>query len=161
MTKNILLTTDFSLESLQILKGLLNEYQFNNQTNYNIHLVIGYDRGDSIRDLLFDNHTKIISKLKTNEFDEACAILRNKFSNQINDIQCHIFSGYFQNSFDQFVESKKIDQIYFSKRKPKHIDKNVFDIMRFIKKCKIEKIEVSHENQSISHERGKLAAFFT
>lgn len=161
MTKNLLFTTDFSLESLQILKSILNEKQLDTETKYNIHLIIGYDRGDSIRDLLFDNQTKIIQKIKATEFDEACAILKNKHANLVNDIYYHVFSGYFQNSFNQFLETKKIDQIYYTPEKLKHQNKKVFDLKRFIKKCKIEKTEVLHENQAVSYEKGKLAAFFT
>lgn len=159
MTKNILIATDFSLESLTVLKNILKERD--EKTIYNFHFIIGYDRGDSIRELLFDTNTRILNKVKNQEFDEACHILKNKFANSIRDISFHVFSGYFQNSFNQFLDSKKIDKIFYSSSKIKHPNKNVYDLKKFIKKSKISNSEIVFENHTILHEKGRLAEFFT
>ena len=56
MIKTILIATDFSLESLDILKKVLkNKNDQNDENQYNILFVTGYDMGDSIRDHYFNS----------------------------------------------------------------------------------------------------------
>lgn len=63
MSKTILIATDYSLESLNILKRVLQEKNaLQDNTQYNILFVSGYEMGDSIRDLLFTNKTQFSIK---------------------------------------------------------------------------------------------------
>lgn len=60
MTKTILIATDYSLESLNILKKVLKEKEASeDQNQYNVLLVSGYEAGDSIRDLLFNTKSTV------------------------------------------------------------------------------------------------------
>jgi len=69
MTKTILIATDFSLESLDILKKeLKKKHEQNDENQYNILFVSGYDMGDSIRYLLFTSNNTIFNKIRPAEF---------------------------------------------------------------------------------------------
>lgn len=162
MTKNILIPTDYSLESLIVLKEVLKEkVSLNSNINYQIHFVTGYYRGDSIRDLLFNSEERILEKIKSQEFDEACAILQNKYSELINGISHCLYSGYFQSGFNHFLEINEIDEIYFSNTKLRHSDSNVFDLSRFIKKSNVSTSIIETETTTYPQSRGLLAQFFT
>ena len=62
MSKTILIATDYSLESLNILKSITGKNALQDNTQYNILFVSGYEMGDSIRDLLFTNKTQFSIK---------------------------------------------------------------------------------------------------
>ena len=80
MTKTILIATDYSLESLNILKKVLKEKDAaEDQNQYNILLTSGYDSGDSIRDLLFSTKTSVFNKIRPTEFCDAFGIISNKY----------------------------------------------------------------------------------
>ena len=69
MAKTILIATDYSLESLNILKKVLKEKDASeDQNQYNILLTSGYDYGDSIRDLLFNTKTSVSIKSDRKSF---------------------------------------------------------------------------------------------
>ena len=96
MSKTILIATDYSLESLNILKRVLQEKNaLQDNTQYNILFVSGYDMSDSIRDLLFTNKNTIFNKIRPQEFCDAYEIIRNKYSHLIDKIVCDVFTGSF------------------------------------------------------------------
>ncbi len=79
MTRTILIATDYSLESLNILKKVMREKEASeDRDQYDILLVSGYDTGDSIRDLLFNTKSTIFNKLRPQEFCEAYGIIKIK-----------------------------------------------------------------------------------
>jgi len=162
MTKTILIATDFSLESLDILKKVLkskNNQEDENQ--YNILLVSGYDMGDSIRELLFSTKNSVFSKIRTQEFCDAYSIINNKYPNLINKITCDIFTGSFQRTFNNYIEAAQIDEAYFSSSKSHHLKKNQFEISSYLKKCKhIDAVEVATETPEFVPEKGRLAEVF-
>jgi hypothetical protein len=162
MIKTILIATDFSLESLDILKKVLknkNNQQDDNQ--YNILLVSGYDMGDSIRDLLFSSKNSVFNKIRPQEFCDAYSIINNKYPNLINKITCDIFTGSFQRTFNNFIEAANVDEAYYSTSKSKHLNKNQFDITSYLKKCKhLDAVEITTETAEFVPEKGRLAEVF-
>ncbi len=162
MTKNILIATDFSLESLSVLKTILKEKENTADTcEYVVHFVTGYYTGDSIRDLLFERKETILYKVKSREFDEACSILKNKYPSLLKKIKFDIFSGYFQRSFNRYIFSERIEEAYYTSVRNKKRNKNIFDLSSFIKKSKnLKKQEILIKNQNVMHEKGHIAEIF-
>lgn len=161
MTKTILIATDYSLESLNILKKVMREKDAaEDQNQYNILLVSGYDTGDSIRDLLFNTKTTIFNKLRPQEFCDAYGIIRNKYSHLINKIVCDIFTGSFQRTFNNYVKAENIEEAYYSPAIQSK-GKGKFDLIPYIKKCKdLQSKEISLEVRDRLPEKGRLAEIF-
>jgi hypothetical protein len=162
MIKTILIATDFSLESLDVLKKVLkNKTEQNDENQYNILFVSGYDMGDSIRDLLFTTKSTIFGKIRSQEFCDAYSIINNKYPNLINKITCDIFTGSFQRTFNSYIETAAIDEAYFSSVKSKNLSKGQFDVTPYLKKCKnINAIEVLTQTPEFVPEKGRLAEVF-
>lgn len=161
MTKTILIATDYSLESLNILKKVMREKDAaEDQNQYNILLVSGYDTGDSIRDLLFNTKSTIFNKLRPQEFCDAYGIVRNKYSHLINKIVCDIFTGSFQRTFNNYVKAENIEEAYYSPAIQSK-GKSKFDLIPYIKKCKdLQSKEISLEVRDRLPEKGRLAEIF-
>ncbi len=161
MTKTILIATDYSLESLNILKKVLREKDASeDQNQYNILLVSGYDMGDSIRDLLFTTKSTIFNKLRPVEFCEAYEIIKNKYPHLINKIVCDIFTGSFQRTFNNYVKAENIEEAYYSPS-IRSKGKGKFDLIPYIKKCDdLESYEISVEVLESLPEKGRLAEIF-
>ncbi|KQR95148.1 hypothetical protein ASG01_04655 [Chryseobacterium sp. Leaf180] len=160
--KTILIATDFSLESLNILKKVLkekNEQQDNSQ--YEILLVSGYDMGDSIRDLLFGNKAHIMDKICNKEFTEACSIIRNKYPHLIHKIRCDIFSGSFTRVFENYLKAENVDEVYYATSLNGKNKNGRFDLVPFIKKAQnIKKEEIIITSPAFLPEKGKIAEVF-
>lgn len=162
MTKTILIATDFSLESLDILKKVLTKkHDQHDENKYNILFVAGYDMGDSIRDLLFTTKSTVFGKIRSKEFCDAYSIINNKYPNLINKITCDIFTGSFQRAFNNYIEAAKVDEAYYSTSKSRNLSKNQFEITSYLKKNKIiEAQEVVTATTDFMPEKGRLAEVF-
>ncbi|MEG0928281.1 MULTISPECIES: hypothetical protein [Chryseobacterium] len=161
MAKTILIATDYSLESLNILKKVLKEKDASeDQNQYNILLTSGYDSGDSIRDLLFNTKTTIFNKIRPAEFCDAFGIIKNKYPHLVNKIICDVFTGSFQRTFNQYVKAENIEEAYYSSS-IKSKGKGKFDIIPYIKKCKdLQSQEIAVGVRERLPERGRLAEIF-
>jgi hypothetical protein len=161
MAKTILIATDYSLESLNILKKVLKEKDASeDQNQYNILLTSGYDSGDSIRDLLFNTKTTVFNKIRPKEFCDAYGIIKNKYPHLINKIVCDIFTGSFQRTFNQYVKAENIEEAYYSSS-IKSNGEGKFDLIPYIKKCKeLQSREIALEAREWLPERGRLAEIF-
>lgn len=161
MTKSILIATDYSLESLNILKEVLKEKNASeDQDQYTVFFVSGYDMGDSIRDLLFNTKSTIFNKIKPQEFNDAYEIIKNKYPHLIEKIVCDVFTGSFQRTFDQYVKAEHIEEAYYSSS-IKSKGKGKFDLIPYIKKCKnLKSREMAIEIHERLPERGRLAEIF-
>jgi hypothetical protein len=161
MTKTILIATDYSLESLNILKKVLKEKEASeDQNQYTILLVSGYETGDSIRDLLFNTKSTIFNKIRPQEFCDAYGIIRNKYPHLVSKIVCDIFTGSFQRTFNNYVKTENIEEAYYSPS-IKSKGKGKFDITPYIKKCRaLQAREIKVEIAERLPERGRLAEVF-
>ncbi len=161
MAKTILIATDYSLESLNILKKVLKEKDAKeDQNQYRILLVSGYDQGDSIRDLLFNTKSTVFSKIRPEEFCDAYGIIRNKYPHLVDKIVCDIFTGSFQRTFNQYVKAENIEEAYYSPS-IKSKGKGKFDLIPYIRKCRaLQSQEIKVEVPERLPERGRLAEIF-
>ena len=159
MKKTILIPTDFTVQSLNVLKSILSSNPSNN--TYDIILLHGFNLNDSIMDLLFFSKFQQINSLSSPEFKEACEVIKNKFASQINSITMDLFTGYTVSSFNSYIEINKVDEIIMSDLEPSFSHKSSFNLSRFVKKCKMNPITINPSINSISPEKGKVAEVFS
>lgn len=158
MRKTILIPTDFTVKSLNVLKSIL----VNNQSNqtFNIILVHGISLNDSIRDLLFYSKAKQIESLTNPEFEEVCEVIKNKFDAQIASLRVDLFTGYNLSAFENYLEGNKVSQIFMSDKKPFLTNKSSFDLTQFIEKCSIPVTVLDSGTNNVAPEKGKIAEVF-
>lgn len=158
MKKTIVIPTDFTFQSLNVLKTVLSKNEEN--ISFNIILLHGISLSDSIRDLLFFSKSKLMNTLSNKEFDEACEVIRNKYASQINSFKLDLFTGYTQSSFNNYIEAKEVDEVYISNIALEKPHKKSFDLMPYIQKSKVELYEVKWTTEGNVPEQGKLAEVF-
>ena len=158
MQKKILIPTDFSVQSLNILKSILSNNS--SKTRLDIILIHGFRLSDSIMDLLFYSKHQQISALTTSEFKEACGVIKNKYDSQINSLTIELFSGFNVSAFNNYLEANKIDEIFISDKEMTFTNKSSFDLSHYIKKCRINSSTINISNNSIFPEKGKVAEVF-
>ncbi len=133
MAQTILIPTDFSIDSIQVLR----EYLDRNAAQAGLQIVFaaGYDTGSSITSLLFHSRSRILQKMNLESFNEALHIIENKYSNLIRGIRIEFFSGWNQSSFRNFLAGNRIDHIvYTSDMRLQSGCSEWFDITPFIKR---------------------------
>lgn len=162
MIKTILIATDYSLESLNILKRVLKEKNAaGNDIQYKILLVSGYDMGDSIRDLLFTTKSTVFNKIRSKEFCDAYEIIINKYPHLINKIVCDVFTGSMQRAFNNYVKAEEISEAYYSPSLKNKNTKGKFDLAPYIRKCKdLVSHELILEAPEFMPEKGRIAEVF-
>lgn len=158
MKKTIVIPTDFTVQSLNVLKTVLSQNSTRQQ--YNIILLHGFNLGDSIRDLLFFSKHQHIASLMNTEFEEAYEVIRNKFDSQICSLKIDLFTGYNSSAFNTYLEVNKVEQIFISDKKPAFANKNSFDLSRFIHKCQVSATVIEAAGKASVSERGKIAEVF-
>ncbi|MGV3697789.1 hypothetical protein [Flavobacterium sp.] len=158
MKKTIVIPTDFTVQSLNVLKTVLNQYP--SDEKYNIILLHGFSLSDSIRDLLFFSKPSQIHSLMNSEFEEAYEVIRNKFDSQIGSLKIDLFTGYNVSAFNTYLEVNGVEHIFASDRKPEFGHKNSFDLSRFIHKCRIDATIIESVSKSSVSERGEITEVF-
>lgn len=141
MKKTILIPTDFSVKSLNLVKEALND---NPETDTNIILVHGIEAPDSITELLFFSKRKLLSSLETEEFQSSCKLLQSKYGSQINSFCLDVFTGKNQAAFENYLEGNKVDETYIPNGyKFKRKNKKSFDITPYFIKSSIKTTEIN------------------
>jgi len=159
MRKTILFPTDFSIQSLNIVKSVLQDR--NDGVKYDIILLHGFHPGDSITDLLFASKAKWVGSLTNQGFEDACEIIRNKFESRIRSIRKDVFTGYNQAAFDAYVEGNRITEAYLPANYSLQLsDRRSFDIVPFIQRSPLMLKEVAWNEAPLMPERGQLAEVF-
>lgn len=159
MIKNILIPTDFTIESLNILKIVLSNLDENGR--YNIILIHGVETTDSITEFLFFSKSKLIESISNEDFSEACEILKNKYSNIVNALRKDVFTGFTQNAFNNYLEANKVDEIFIPENYSMRMASGKsFDILPFIEKCNLDTTLVSFNTKGSIPEKGNVAEIF-
>ncbi|UCS91738.1 hypothetical protein KZP23_13390 [Echinicola marina] len=158
--KTILIPTDFSVKSLNIVKSALS---INGDCELRILMVHGLELPDSMTDLLLFSKKKLLEELETDEFRASCQMLISKYDLNLIELSVDIFSGYNRRAFENYLEANEVDEIYaltdheFS---PKH--KRSFDLMPFINKSSTHLIKVKWMSlgENFKQERDELSGIF-
>ncbi len=159
--KTILVPTDFTVDSLSILKNVLNS-----EKDEKVNIILGYGKrlSWSIPDLLFYSLKNLIKELEDTEFTEAKEIILNKYSSKINSIRIEIFHGFNQNSFNNYIKGHEINHSVIPEfddvMNLKH--KQGFDIVPFIKKSTVSKeIIIYKKEYATTSQRSSLFKLLT
>ena|SRR5690606_26299637 len=159
MKKNVLVPTDFSVESLNTVKSILQNRP--ETTRYHIVLLHGLRMSDSITELLFYSKARLLESLTERSFKEACGILKNKYTSGIAALYTDLFSGQNQAAFDAYLEANDIEAVYVPARyrlqptSPKSID-----LLPFINKCPVPVEKIEWNMEAVLPEKGSLAEIF-
>lgn len=156
-TKCILIPTDFTVSSLNLLKKVLSSNIRGEQ--FDIVLLHGiYLDYLSITDLMFFRKHEILKQLIKPEFSEALMILKNKYQSSIRTIREDIFTGLNQTAFNNFIKNSGIDEVFV------HEDynfikqhKSSFNLIPYIKKSGLKINGVSNATPSKAPEVGQIA----
>ncbi|WP_247233156.1 hypothetical protein [Telluribacter sp. SYSU D00476] len=158
MAKTILIPTDFTIESLNVVKGALRQLE---EEEVNLILVYSAHLSDCITDLLFFSKKKYLDDLQNAKFKEACEILQNKYASQINAFNFDLFTGGTQGTFQNFLLGNKIDTIFIPKTyRLKSSDKWGFDLLPYCKKSGRQCVEISWKETRNVPEKDKVAELF-
>lgn len=109
MKELILIPTDFTVSSLNILKQALKSSE---DSVKRYMLVFVSNSSDSITDLLFTSKRKVIDSHSNELFMEGLSILKNKYAKSIESITIEPFYGYTKAAFNNFIVANKISEIY-------------------------------------------------
>lgn len=159
MKKTILFPTDFTIESLTVLRTVLSESK--PDETFDIILLHGVHLTDSITDLLFFSKQKVINQIVSKEFNEACAVIKNKYASKINSMRKDIFTGFTQSAFNSYVEANQIESVYLPSNFEWSLNKKKsFDLVPFINKSKLPIYQIGWQNNQSMPEKGKVAELF-
>jgi hypothetical protein len=156
MTKTILIPTDFSSESLHLIKGAISE---NEGEKLNVILLYAASNSNSITDLLFFNKKRSLDDVKPEQFQEGCDIILNKYSSSINSFRTELFTGFTQNAFENFIDANQVKEAYIPRNYKFKLKKNMFDPISFIKKSALIVREIEWEqelDEQTNQERSEL-----
>lgn len=108
-TTRILIPTDFSIASLNLVKEAVDH---STSESLDIMLVYGVHLPTSISDLLFFSKAKQLEALQTHEFVSACSLLKNKYQSKIKSIYPELLTANNNGYIEQFLKHERIDLVY-------------------------------------------------
>jgi hypothetical protein len=109
MQKTILIPIDLTVKSLNTLKYFLNR---TSEERVRVVLMYAVRMSDSITDALFYNPTDIINSRTTQDFNDALAILKNRFNRILTSVDIELFHGESSRALRVFLEAHKVDEVY-------------------------------------------------
>lgn len=159
MRKRILIPTDFTVESLNVVKLMLSEEKEHNKLD--IILLHGLSLTESITDLLYFSKAKTIQSLSNSAFEEGCGIIKNKFESRINSMRVDLFFGSNQNAFDNYVEALQVEKAFLpANYKFQLTNSKSFDLLNFINNSPLQINEVKWISEHSVSPKGELSNVF-
>lgn len=162
MAKTLLIPTDFTVKSLNLLKIALQK-NANSEEKLRIILVHGLWMSSSITEMLFLSKKKLLEKLETPDFSASCKMLMGKYEHIIDQLSIDLFSGRNQGAFQNYLEGNKVDEAYLSPSYKFNLkNSSSFDLSPFLRKSEISVKEVNWETTSNteSSTQDELSALF-
>lgn len=146
--RKIIVPTDFSVKSLKVVIDLVESADTND--TFDIVLLHGVYPPSSIAELLFIHPAKYIRDLETEEFKEACAVIKNKFQSRVHSMCIDVITSESKAYFRNYVERNEITEIVL----PKGVEldfsgKHSFDIISLLRKSKLPITEIQLGNEQI------------
>ena len=108
--KNILIPTDFSIKSLKLV-SIVAEHFPNKELN--IILVHALEPDSSISGMLMLSKRLKVNTLCSDEFRDACEVLRNKYASTIVKIKIEFYFGTSRFYRNNYLNARQIDLIVF------------------------------------------------
>ncbi len=145
--KTILIPTDFTIESLNTVKGAFQQ----NHEDEKLNLILVYSAflSDSITDRLFFSKENYLTSLQSEKFREACQILLNTYTSRVHSFRIELFSGFRQQAFVNFLEANAVDEVFVPATYAlKLTTPRSFDSLRYFQKCSLPLTSIHwHESQ--------------
>lgn len=143
--KKILVPTDFSIGSLNVIHSIVSRFD----EPVDIILFHAVYVSNNISDLLFMTR-KITQTYITKDYSDACEILRNKYSSRIKSLKTDFFYGSSSMAFNNYVEAKNADYIALNAQHTyKETYKQSIDPMPLVRKAKCAVLSLNIENQPV------------
>ena len=140
MDKTILCPTDFTPESLNLVKQAIQDHS---GEKLNILLLHGIHNSDSITDLLYFSKGKIVATLTNPAFEKACQILQERFGEHLNSFRTELFSGFTQRAFNNLLGDLRVDLVYVPNSYQFQLPgKLSMDLTGYLDKCSADKVNV-------------------
>lgn len=141
MIQKVLIPTDFTIESLNPVKHLLNSYP--SKTIFDVILFFGFRLPDSTIELMYFSKSKLIYDVSNLAFEEACVDIKNNYAGQIYSLRLDIFTGVTNTAFQNYLEANQIEKAcVLVKHQLKLPHKRSFDLLPFLYKSGIDIQEV-------------------
>jgi hypothetical protein len=157
MQKNILLPTDLTIESLNLLIHAIRNHE---QAKLNAILLLGQRASDSIIDLLFaseKNKTSVIGS----DFKNALEMVKNRNASQLQNVHIEFFNGVNRAAAYNFAEANRVDEIYLPREyKMNPTAQYCFDTTPLLRGLPIPTFEVSWATQDQMPEKNLPAELF-
>ncbi|MEJ1237054.1 hypothetical protein WBG78_02935 [Chryseolinea sp. T2] len=108
MMQHVLIPTDFTIESLNLVKAAATM----NARPKRIILFHSIELSDfSITELLFFSKAAFIESISNKDFITASKIIHNRYASTIRDVEMDLFTGRGQRAFENFVEGNQVELI--------------------------------------------------
>lgn len=158
MNKSIALLTDFSVDSLTMLRHALKQEE---NTKLNIILIHGYRSSDSIMDLLFYSKETQIQSLTNESFTNALQIIKNGYSSRIASIKIELLSGVTSAAIRNSLEAWSISEVYIPRKNfLKLTSERSFNLVPLLKRSGMKIIEADMPQSEDIHLKSGLAELF-
>lgn len=140
MTKTILCPTDFTSESLNLVRQAIQDHA---DEKFNLVLLHGIHQSDSITDLLYFSKGKVIAELSNPIFDKEIEVLKARFAENINSFRLELFSGFTQRAFDRLLTDLQIEVVYLPRKYNFQLPrKSSMPLTRYLDRNPIRKVQV-------------------
>ena len=145
MIQKVLIPTDFTIESLNPVKHLLNIYP--SDTTFDITLFFGFRLPDSTIELLYFSKSKLMHEVSNRDFDEACVYIKKDYVDQVHSLKLDVFTGVNKAAFQNYLEANHIEKAYVPfKHQLKLPHKRSFDPLPFLYQSGIDVQEVGRSS---------------
>lgn len=131
--KHIVIPTDFSIRSLQLVKQLAEHYR---SEQLHITLLHGIDMPTSIMDLLFIGKRDEYKELVNDAFSAGCEVIQNKYASVIRELKVQFLYGNSRRLVENFLHANEVDLVALPQQgvfAPRHT--NSVDLLPLLKKC--------------------------
>ena len=157
--RNILIPTDFTIASLQLIEYALLNFP---NTKLNIVLIAGFRLPDTRWAVFHFSESKQIRMQLSEEFIEAKHLIIREHKEAIENITFQLFSGVNSFAFQNFLEQLHLDYAVIPKGNTLYYpNRKWFDTTRLIKKNVKNIIEVPVElKEEVSQKKYSLISLF-
>lgn len=152
--QRVLIPTDFSVESLQLIEYAVLNYP---RTELEIILVCGYKLPDSMWGLRNFSSGSMVGSLSTEAFKKAVGRINKQYCDQVKVVRIELFIGSNAFSFQNFIEQfevqdgivRQVDDLAFENAK-------CFDPSELMRKC-MKHIVVAPVGANVPVRKAKLS----
>lgn len=156
--KRILIPTDFSISSLNLVKSALEQLE---NESHHITMIVGRESSSSITDLLFYSKEKALKDLMSNDFIDAIQLIQNRYSTKIASISFDILHSQNKNYIKNYIEGNSIDLLILPEQLsfPK-TEKRGLDLIPILNEMTVETLLIDWEREEGVKETNKISDLF-